>query len=246
METTAHFDNIPQEIARRLAAAESEIVAAIAWFTDRELFDVLCRQTGRGVRVRLAVLGDRINLGPGGLNFQRLQDIGGELFVIPAAGDRDPIMHHKFCVIDGATVLVGSYNWTKRAQSNDENVTVLAGAPELAALEARDADTALALADRRAQIQGKALARIGSERYIEFFATHPDASHAFVTAVSGYFPFSESLIERHADILDRCATHAKNSQSRLNRDFIGLGLRPRCCGRSSLSAAQHQGRDLYQ
>ena len=49
METTAHFENIPQEIARRLAAATQEIVVAVAWFTDRDLFDVLCKQAGRGL-----------------------------------------------------------------------------------------------------------------------------------------------------------------------------------------------------
>ncbi len=125
METTAHFENIPQEIARRLNAATQEIVVAVAWFTDRDLFDVLCRQAGRGLRVRLAVLGNRINVGPGKLNFQRLQDCGGEVFLIPAGGDRDPIMHHKFCIIDRATVIIGSYNWTKRAQDNDENITVI-------------------------------------------------------------------------------------------------------------------------
>jgi hypothetical protein len=131
METTAHFENIPQEIAKRLNAATQEIVAAVAWFTDRDLFDVLCRQAGRGLRVRLAVLGDRINVGPGRLNFQRLQDCGGEVSLIATGGDRDPIMHHKFCVIDRATVILGSYNWTKRAQDNDENITVMAAGDDV-------------------------------------------------------------------------------------------------------------------
>lgn len=126
METAAHFENIPQEIARRLNAATQEIVVAVAWFTDRDLFDVLCRQAGRGLRVRLAVLNDRINIGPGRLNFQRLQDCGGEVSLIPAGDDRDPIMHHKFCVIDRTTVIIGSYNSTKRAQANDESITVIA------------------------------------------------------------------------------------------------------------------------
>jgi len=44
-------------------------------------------------------------------NFQRLQDCGSEVFLIRAGGDRDPIMHHKFCVIfcviDRATVIIG-------------------------------------------------------------------------------------------------------------------------------------------
>ena len=131
METTAHFENIPQEIAKRLNAATQEIVVAVAWFTDRDLFDVLCRQAGRGLRVRLAVLGDRINVGPGRLNFQRLQDCGGEVSLIATGGDHDPIMHHKFCVIDRATVIIGSYNWTKRAQDNDESITVIAAGDDV-------------------------------------------------------------------------------------------------------------------
>lgn len=133
METTAHFEHIPQEIARRLHAATQEIVVAVAWFTDPGLFDVLCRQAGRGLRVRVAVLGDRINTGPGKLNFDRLKDCGGQVCLIPAGEDRDPIMHHKFCVIDRATVIIGSYNWTRRAQANDENITIVAGAPDFAA-----------------------------------------------------------------------------------------------------------------
>ena len=131
METTAHFENIPQVIAKRLNAATQEVVVAVAWFTDPELFDVLCRQAGRGVRVRLAILNDQINVGPGRLNFQRLQDCGGEVFLIPAGDDRGPIMHHKFCVIDRATVILGSYNWTKRAQDNDESITVIAAGDDV-------------------------------------------------------------------------------------------------------------------
>lgn len=125
LETTAHFENIPQEITKRLNAATQDIVVAVAWFTDPDLFDVLCRQAGRGVRVRLAVINDRINVGPGRLNFQRLKDCGGAVFLIAAGSDRDPIMHHKFCVLDRKTVIIGSYNWTKRAQANDESITVI-------------------------------------------------------------------------------------------------------------------------
>ena len=43
------------------------------------------------------------------------------------------LMHNKFAVIDGATVLTGSYNFTWSAQNrNAENVLVLRGHCELA------------------------------------------------------------------------------------------------------------------
>ena len=47
---------------------------------------------------------------------------------------------------------------------------------------------ALVVANRQLRIAGQALARIEQERYIEFFATHPQASRAFVEAVSGCYP----------------------------------------------------------
>jgi hypothetical protein len=133
METFAHFENIPREIGKHLGTASAEIVVAVAWFTDSDLFDLLCRQAGRGVRVSVAVLDDGINIGAGKLNFARLSDIGGKVYRIPPGTSKRSIMHHKFCVIDRATVILGSYNWTKQAQSNDENITVVAGAPDFAA-----------------------------------------------------------------------------------------------------------------
>ena len=59
---------------------------------------------------------------------------------------------------------------------------------------------ALAVANRQLRIAGQALARIERERYIEFFATHPEASWAFVDAVSLCYPCSEALIERHTKL----------------------------------------------
>lgn len=42
------------------------------------------------------------------------------------------LMHNKFCVIDSAAVITGSYNWSRRAQQNSENITVISDHPELA------------------------------------------------------------------------------------------------------------------
>jgi hypothetical protein len=168
METFAYFENIPFEIGRHLGTASAEIVVAVAWFTDPELCDLLCRQAGRGIRVSVAVLHDEINSGAGRLNFARLSDIGGKVDrILPGAGKRS-IMHHKFCVIDRATVILGSRNWTKQAQSNDENITIVASTVTLArsglrvsrplsisastALAAPDPTAALTCSDRLAAV----------------------------------------------------------------------------------------------
>jgi hypothetical protein len=132
MELKAHFSNIHKVIIHHLEQAQTEIVAAIAWFTDRDIFEVLCKKARSGIKVSVALIGDEINQGPGGLNFQRLSDFGGQVVFLPPGSRDAPTMHHKFCVIDSATVITGSYNWSRNARSNDENITVVTDAKDFA------------------------------------------------------------------------------------------------------------------
>lgn len=132
MELKAHFSNIHQVIIDHLGQAQSEIVAAIAWFTDRDIFEVLCKKARSGVKVSVALIGDEINQGRGGLNFPRLRDHGGQVTFLPMGSRDAPTMHHKFCVIDRVIVITGSYNWSHKARSNDENITVVTGATDFA------------------------------------------------------------------------------------------------------------------
>lgn len=132
MELKAHFSNIHKVIIVHLEQSQSEIVAAIAWFTDRDIFEVLCRKARAGIEVSVALIGDEINQGPGGLNFHRLDNLGGKVTFLPPGSRDAPTMHHKFCVIDRATVITGSYNWSHKARSNDENITVVTDATDFA------------------------------------------------------------------------------------------------------------------
>ena len=132
MELKAHFSNIHKVIIHHLEQAQTEIVAAIAWFTDRDIFEVLCKKARSGIKVSVALIGDEINQGPGGLNFQRLRNFGGQVIFVPPGSRDAPTMHHKFCVIDSATVITGSYNWSQKARSNDENITIVTDSKDFA------------------------------------------------------------------------------------------------------------------
>ncbi|MDR5898847.1 phospholipase D-like domain-containing protein [Halomonas vilamensis] len=122
---TAHFDDIHQVLLREIGSAKSYIVAAVAWFTDREILNALRHRASFGVSIRIAITDDEINRPPKAPNFDALIDLGGEIHRISPGSRRDSLMHHKFCVIDGTTVITGSYNWTRRARYNKENVTVV-------------------------------------------------------------------------------------------------------------------------
>ena len=58
MELKAYFTNIHQVIIDHLKLAQSEIIAAVAWFTDRDIFEVLCDKARSGVKVSIVLIGD--------------------------------------------------------------------------------------------------------------------------------------------------------------------------------------------
>lgn len=152
MELKAHFSNIHKVIIAHLEQAQTEIVAAVAWFTDRDIFEVLCKKSRSGIKVSLALIGDEINQGPGGLNFHRLSNLGGKVVFLPPGSRDEPTMHHKFCVIDGNKVITGSYNWSQKARSNDENITVVSDSADFASKYLDTFDSILARAGHNAPI----------------------------------------------------------------------------------------------
>ena len=126
MKTQAHFSGIREIIIEQLDGAEKNVLVAVAWLTDRALFDSLVSCQRRGVAVFLAVLDDRINR-QSSIAWERLTALGGQLHWLPEGTARAGSLHHKFCLIDNDTVINGSFNWTYRASSADENIIVIQG-----------------------------------------------------------------------------------------------------------------------
>jgi hypothetical protein len=131
MQTQAYFDDIQLQILHELRKATTSIHIAVAWFTDPEIFEQLCQKAGSGVRVELIVFNDSINRNSP-IEHERLRDLGGVFMMVGDKKKSSAIMHNKFCVIDSITVITGSYNWSRQAQQNSENITIISDYPELA------------------------------------------------------------------------------------------------------------------
>ncbi len=131
MQTQAYFDDIQLQILYELRKATTSIHIAVAWFTDPEIFEQLCQKAASGVRVELMVFNDSINRNSN-IEHERLRDLGGVFMMVGDKKKSSAIMHNKFCVIDCSTVITGSYNWSRQAQQNSENITVISEHPELA------------------------------------------------------------------------------------------------------------------
>lgn len=103
-----------------LSKATKTIVAAIAWFNDRDIYTLLLEKAQNGVIVEILISDSKeSNLE----NFSKLADLGGVVYMLPPT---NKLMHHKYCIIDGHTLITGSYNWTWAARnSNLENIVII-------------------------------------------------------------------------------------------------------------------------
>lgn len=118
----SYFQNIRAELLQKLGNAENEIIVAVYWFTNLELFNVLLDKLEEGVSIQLIIHNDFINNRESGLPFQKFIDSGGKFYF---SNSSNP-MHNKFCVIDCTVLINGSYNWTYFAEEkNRENILVI-------------------------------------------------------------------------------------------------------------------------
>lgn len=128
MQTEAIFDNINKRIKTEIQLAKNTIYVAVAWFTDYILFHELEKKAKEGCKVFVLTSNDFINK-QSKIDYDTFQ----ENFKVFLFGDsKTKLIHHKFCVIDKHTVITGSYNWTHKAKSNEENVVITKGDSVLA------------------------------------------------------------------------------------------------------------------
>lgn len=121
MQTEAVFENIAERIQQEINKAQKSVFIAVAWFTNKNLFNELVNKARNGCTVSLIISNDNINLNSS-IDFEQL--VTGKSKVYKIGNGDTELMHNKFCVIDYSTVITGSYNWSYKAESNFENVII--------------------------------------------------------------------------------------------------------------------------
>ena len=124
MQTEAVFESIADHISIELEQAESSIYIAVAWLTNRKLFNILLEKAQQGITVQLMLSNDHINE-QSYVDYSQLDILNSAAYLI-GDGKKD-LMHNKFCVIDSNTVINGSYNWSYKAEKNHENILITKG-----------------------------------------------------------------------------------------------------------------------
>jgi hypothetical protein len=125
MSIKTHFSDIRERVREQLEGAKKQILVAMAWLTDAELWQALLDAQKRGAKVRLLIAKDDINSNSG-IAYAALQQAGGDFYIkdMSNVGTYSK-MHNKFCIIDEKIAITGSYNWTNQAPRNAENIIIL-------------------------------------------------------------------------------------------------------------------------
>jgi phosphatidylserine/phosphatidylglycerophosphate/cardiolipin synthase-like enzyme len=128
--TRVHFSpkgGCTEAIVAELQRARWEILVQAYSFTADAITDALIAAHKRGVRVDIVL--DHSNEKEPHTDLPRMLQNG----LRPLIDDRHAIAHNKIMVIDGRTIITGSFNFTNQAEhENAENMLILKGQPDLA------------------------------------------------------------------------------------------------------------------
>lgn len=123
MSTITVFENIQNNIILHLKHAKNRIRICVAWLTDDEILEVLIEQAKKGIYVEILILNDDYNRAKSKY-LNKLTVYNSKVYLVDNNYDNG-ILHHKFCLIDNFVLITGSYNWTKNAKRNDENIIIV-------------------------------------------------------------------------------------------------------------------------
>ncbi len=120
-------EQIKPTILEQLSKAKKSILVVVAWFNDKDIFELLLKKaTDSNVLIKIILSEedeeDTVNAE---LPFQKLLDVNENIYIFKIPKDA-VMVHQKFCIVDGKNCISGSYNWTFGASyKNLENVILV-------------------------------------------------------------------------------------------------------------------------
>jgi len=118
--TNIYFDELYPILCNNLSRAEKKVKIAVAWLNFDLYQSIFYQLLSRGIELKIIINDDHINA-RFNIHINNLVAEGAQIKKFRMATKKQ-YMHEKFCIIDNRYVLVGSYNWTKNANMNFENL----------------------------------------------------------------------------------------------------------------------------
>ena len=173
---TVHIRDIERGVIDQICQAQRSIYIAVAWFTNEYIMEALMEKiiVQPDLRIHIVVVDDHINRKGLFSRAVQMQTLGIDIRRMA----KRQFLHHKFMVIDQSRVMVGSYNFTKNANRNRENMVRL------------DSEIVARFFEREFEM-------ITNSEYIDenihLLLQLPDFAQKIVSA---YYPFSASQLKQ--------------------------------------------------
>jgi phosphatidylserine/phosphatidylglycerophosphate/cardiolipin synthase-like enzyme len=115
-------ENIKESVLREMESATSTLDLAIREITSLDIAQALVKAKQRGVKVRVIADSKQANMRSSKITYLIRQGV----LVKVLGGKEKGVMNHRFAVLDGERVLVGSFDWSEASLKwNYENVLIL-------------------------------------------------------------------------------------------------------------------------
>jgi phosphatidylserine/phosphatidylglycerophosphate/cardiolipin synthase-like enzyme len=162
-------------LVKHMKGAKKEIQIAVAHFNTQRLADAVIAAKKRGLKVRVLVdLGEYRNRVSKAAALEKAKvDVRYHAYSVKMFFPYAQLMHHKMLIVDGKTLISGSYNWSRTAEhGNHENIQVLKQ-PSLLKAFKKEYE---ALWTLRRDVYPKFMARLkakkGTKEYRRFLPNH--------------------------------------------------------------------------
>lgn len=114
------FRSIEAEIIDRIESAEISIFIVMAWFTSKPIKEALVDAKRNNPALEIGIVTDDNEIN-NNYFFNSRSEMESTGIKLPVKVDKR-FLHRKFMVIDEQTTLIGSYNYTRKANFNAENL----------------------------------------------------------------------------------------------------------------------------
>jgi phosphatidylserine/phosphatidylglycerophosphate/cardiolipin synthase-like enzyme len=110
------YDNVETVVVNRFNGAEEYVKCSLYGITNKKITETLIKKMSEGVSVMLCL--DKIQSSGSSSKHKELEDAGADIVIKKSS----VLEHNKFCVIDGKTVIMGSWNYSANAQKQDNSM----------------------------------------------------------------------------------------------------------------------------
>lgn len=116
------FGDFESYIFEKLKHARKSVKIAVAWLNFNIYGQIFSQLLNHGIKVSIIVNADFKNINANTRSIINFLINNGAFIKYIKMPTPFQYMHHKFCIIDNTSALIGSYNWTKNAARNFENL----------------------------------------------------------------------------------------------------------------------------